>query len=65
MSWAAAPYHHVEAGAILARCGEDVDNLSYDPVLENVPTRDQCQACRSRMDETSPAYAPPTTENAP
>lgn len=57
------PYHYVEAGAFLARCGEDVANLAYDPVLKNVPDSDQCEACRSRMNTPLPASAQPTTEN--
>ena len=59
------PYHYVEAGAFLPRCGKDVPFLVYNPVLEQVPTRDQCAACRSRMAESSPTCAQPTTENTP
>lgn len=59
------PYHYVEAGAFLPRCGEDVPFLVYNPVLENVPDSDKCGACRSREDETSPSCAQPKTENAP
>ncbi len=59
------PYHYVEAGGFLPQCGEDVPFLVYNPVLEQVPTRDQCQACRARLHEPSPAFAPPTTENVP
>lgn len=59
------PYHYVEAGDFLPRCGEDVPFLVYNPVLENVPDSDKCGACRSREDETSPSCAQPKTENAP
>ena len=65
VAWDTVPYHHVEAGAVLARCGESVDNLADDPVLDNVPHSDQCPACRSQMDESLPVFTPPTTENAP
>ena len=57
------PYHYVEAGAFLPRCGEDVSFLVYNPVPENVPDSDQCEACRSRMDAPLSASAPPATEN--
>lgn len=57
------PYHYVEAGAFLARCGEDVANLAYNPALENVPDSDKCAACWSRMDAPLPASAQPSTEN--
>ena len=57
------PYHYCEAGDFLPRCGEDVPVLFFNPVLENVPDSDKCGVCRSRMDETSPAFAQPKIDN--
>jgi hypothetical protein len=63
MSPVSVPYHYVEAGAFLARCGEDMANLSYYPVLENISDSDKCGACRSRMDATLPADASSATKH--
>ncbi len=57
------PYHYLEAGEILPLCGEDVPFQLFTPVLEDVPNSDKCEACRSRVDETSPASAQPKAEN--
>ena len=65
MALSTGPYHYVEAGAFLTRCGEAFSELAYTPVLETVPNRDKCGACRSQMDDPSPAFAHPITENAP
>ncbi|OGX82713.1 hypothetical protein BEN47_18315 [Hymenobacter lapidarius] len=59
------PYHYVDAGAFLPRCGEDVPYRAYNPVLEEVPNSDKCGTCRSRVDEMSSSFAQPQTENGP
>ena len=59
------PYHYCEAGDFLPRCGQNVPILLFNPVLEDVPDSDKCEACRSRVDETLSACVQPTTENAP
>ena len=59
------PYHYLEAGKILPLCGEDVPFQIFSPVIKDVPNSEKCETCRSRVDETAPAFTQPTAENAP
>ena len=54
-----ASYHYLEAGEFLPLCGEDVPFQVFNPVVKDVPDRDKCDACRSRVDETLPSFAQP------